>query len=70
MFTKEVLDRIGTTKDIVLAKTIALDAVNTSGASDANKAKATAMILNAKGHTPLLQGVWGFSLAHQGLKKI
>lgn len=70
MFTKEVLDRIGATKDVVLAKTIAQEAVGASGASEANRAKATTMILSARGHTALLQGVWGFSLAHQGLKKI
>lgn len=52
------------------AKVLALDVVNASPATPANKQKATTMLNNSNTLTKLLIGMSNFSLSHQGLKSM
>lgn len=70
IFDMEFINSISKVKDLTHAKSMAFEKIESTNATDENKAKAKSMVSRSATLTKLLFGMTNFSLSHQGLKTL
>lgn len=70
IFDMEFINNISKIKDLTLAKSMAYEKIESTNATDENKAKAKTMVSKSATLSKLLFSMTNFSLSHQGLKTI
>lgn len=70
IFDMGFINDISKIKDLTLAKSMAYEKIESTNATDENKAKAKSMVSRSATLSKLLFGMTNFSLSHQGLKAI
>lgn len=70
IFDMGFINDISRIKDLTLAKSMAYEKIESTNATDENKAKAKSMVSRSATLSKLLFGMTNFSLAHQGLKTL
>ena len=70
IFDMEFINSIAAVKDLTQAKAKAFEKIESTNATDENKAKAKSMVSRSATLSKLLFGMTNFSLSHQGLKAI